>query len=176
MIRTVLVSICCGVVLFVWGFVSWTVLPWHNAAAKKFINEEVVGEFLKKEAHTSGIYYLPFDGRDHKPGQASAFLNIIPNGFDMDLGRLMVQALIGQFLCAVMVCLLLQCTQGLTYKRRVGFVALVGIVIGFASHFPYWNWFGFPSEYVAVMVVDFFIAWLLAGIIMAAFIGRAQTT
>lgn len=174
MLKTFIVSALCSVVLFVWGFISWALLPWHNAVAKKFINEAEASQFLKQQAHGPGIYYLPYSAEDHKSGQTSAFINLIPDGFDMNMGKLMGQALLGQFICAWLVCSLLKCTSGLSYSKRVGFVALVGALIGFASHFPYWNWFGFPTEYVAIMVADYFIAWLLAGIFMAAFVGRAQ--
>ena len=31
-----------GLTLFVWGFVSWTVLPWHNMTFSTFTDEDEV--------------------------------------------------------------------------------------------------------------------------------------
>lgn len=152
--------------LFIWGFISWAVMPWYNAVA----NEAAVAQVLKTSAAKAGVYYLSFAEEDHKPGEAAVFVNVLPNGFDMNMGKLMATALVGQFIAVLLVLLLLRQTCGLSYCQRVGFVALAGLAIGFISHFPYWNWFGFSSGYVAVIVVDTLIGWVLAGLVMAKFI------
>ena len=156
--------------MFIWGTLSWTLLPWHNAVANKFTDEDSVSQLLKQNATDAGVYYLPFSEEDHQPGKAAAFINVLPNGYDMDMGKLMGTAMFGQLVAAFLVLLLLRSTTGLTYWCRVFFVTLVGLIIGFASHFPYWNWFGFSTSYVVVAVVDSTIAWFLAGLIMAKFV------
>ena len=171
----VLAVVFAGIVLFVWGFISWAVLPWHNAVANKFNNEAVVAEVLKANAVKAGIYYLPFAEEDHRPGETAAFVNVLPDGFDMNMGKLMGFALAGQFIAALLVVLLLNQTSGLDYCRRAGFVALVGLAIGFISHFPYWNWFGFSTGYVLVIIADTLIGWILAGLVIGKFIiGKAS--
>ena len=166
-----LIAAClCALILFIWGFISWAVLPWHNTVANKFTDEAVVSQVLKKNAPTAGIYYLPFAEKDHRQGEAAAFVNVLPNGFDMNMGKLMSRALLGQFIAALLVILLLRNTSGLNYYQRVGFVSSVGLAIGFISHFPYWNWFGFSTEYVVVIILDSLIAWALAGLVMAKFV------
>jgi len=173
--KTHLIAAClCALVLFIWGFISWVVLPWHNAVANKFTDEAAVSQVLKNNAPTAGIYYLPFAEEDHRQGEAAAFINVLPNGFDMNMGKLMFQALFGQFIAALLVIVLLRRTWGLHYWQRVGFVSSVGLAIGFVSHFPYWNWFGFSTEYVAVVILDSLIAWALAGLVMAKFVSGKE--
>lgn len=164
-----------AVVLFFWGFVSWTVLPWHNIVANKFVSESSVAQVLKQNAPTAGIYYLPFAEEDHKTGEAAAFVNVLPNGFDMNMGKLMAIGVLGQVVAAFLVVLLLRNTSNLRYWGRVGFVALIGLVIGFVSHFPYWNWFSFSTAYVIVTILDSVIAWSLAGLVMARFVTGEKT-
>lgn len=177
MIKNLLAVVLCAVVLFIWGFVSWAVLPWHNTVANKFKDEGAVSQVLKLNAATAGVYYLPFAEEDHRAGEAAAFMNVLPNGFDMNMGKLMGQALIGQMAAAFLVLLLLRSTSGLGYFRRVLFVAGFGLAVGFISHFPYWNWFGFSAEYVTVIVLDSLVAWTLAGLVMAKFVvGRPATS
>jgi hypothetical protein len=55
------------------------------------------------------------------------------------------------------------------------FIALVGLIIGFVSHAPYWNWFGFSTPYVIVIILDTVIGWTLAGLVIARF-SEGKTT
>ena len=167
--RTVLLSVTGGVVLFVWGFISWAVLPWHNMVANKFVNEAAISQALKDNSSQRGVYYLPYSEEDHGPNQVGAFVNVLPQGTEMNMGRQMAVGLVTQILSALLVLGLLSMTKGLTYSGKVGFFALVGLTIGFVSHAPYWNWFGFPTPYIVVMILDISIGWTLAGLVMAKF-------
>ena len=48
-----------GIVVFLWSFVSWTVLPWHKVDLLKFTNEEEVASVLARNVKTEGFYSLP---------------------------------------------------------------------------------------------------------------------
>ena len=168
--KILLTALLCSLVLFVWGFVSWTILPWHNTVANKFKSEAAVAEALKQNAPRAGIYYLPFAQEDQKRGETAAFVNVLPRGHLTGMEGMMGTAVAGQFVAALLVILLLRTTSNLGYAGRVAFVALVGVVIGFASHFPYWNWFGFSTAYVMVIIADSAVAWALAGLVMARFV------
>lgn len=167
--KTLPLSLVAGAVLFVWGFISWAVLPWHESVAHKFSDEAAVAQVLKANAPEQGVYYLPFAEEDHKPGEAAAFVNVLPQGFDMNMGKLMGIGLLTQIISAFLVLLLLRQTRGLSYMGKVMFVALVGLTIGFVSHAPYWNWFGFSTSYVMVIILDTVIGWTLTGLVIARF-------
>ena len=122
---------------------------------------------MQNNAPVAGVYYLPFSEQDHKAGEAAAFVNVLPQGFDMNMGRMMLTALLLNMLSAFIVTMLLRQTVQPGYMQRVGFVTLMGLAIGFISHHPYWNWFGFSSAYVVVIIIDTVIAWLLAGLVIA---------
>lgn len=174
MMRNLLLSAVAGMVLFVWGFVSWAVLPWHNMVANKFTDEAAVSQVLKDNAPQAGVYYLPFSEQDHGPGQVGAFANVLPQGTEMNMGRQMGIGLVTQIVSAFLVLALVSMTSGLVYWGKVGFFALAGLTIGFVSHAPYWNWFGFPAPYVGVTILDILTGWILAGLVVAKFVrGRA---
>lgn len=164
-----------GLVLFLWGFVSWAVLPWHENVAHKFSDEAAVAQVLKANALEPGVYYLPFAEEDHKPGETAAFVNVLPQGFDMNMGKLMGIGLLTQVIAAFLVVVLLRRTRGLSYLGKAMFIALVGLIIGFVSHAPYWNWFGFSTPYVIVIILDTVIGWTLAGLVIARF-SEGKTT
>lgn len=171
--KTLLLSVAAGVVLFVWGFISWAVLPWHDMVANKFIDEAAVAQVLKANAPQQGVYFLPFSEQGHGPNQVGAFANVLPHGTDMNMGKQMAIGLATQIVGAFLVLLLLSQTGRASYWRKVGFVALVGLIIGFVSHAPYWNWFGFPASYVLVTILDTLIGWTLAGLAVARFTNPA---
>ena len=167
--KNLLLSVVAGIVLFVWGFISWAVLPWHNMVANKFTNEAAVAQALKENSPQQGIYYLPFSEKDHGPNQVGAFANVHPQGTEMNMGKQMAIALVTQIIGAFLVLMLLRQTGGLTYWGKVELFALVGLIIGFVSHVPYWNWFGFPAPYVLVTILDTAVGWTLAGLAVAKF-------
>ncbi len=167
--KNALLSLAAGLVLFVWGFVSWAVLPWHMMVANKFTDEGAVSRVLKDNSPRTGVYYLPFSEKDHGPNQVGAFANVLPQGTDMNMGKQMSIGLVTQIVSAFLVLSLVSMTTGLTYWRKVGFFSLVGLTIGFVSHAPYWNWFGFPTSYVIVTILDILIGWILAGLAIAKF-------
>ena len=174
MTRNLLLSVVAGLVLFVWGFVSWTILPWHNAVANKFTNEAAVSQALKENSPQQGIYFLPFSEKDHGPNQIGAFVNVLPQGTEMNMSKLMAIGFITQIIGAFLVLLLVSYTRSFSYWGRVGIFSLMGLIIGFVSHAPYWNWFGFSSSYVIVTIVDTLIAWTLAGLAVAKFVKPIQ--
>lgn len=169
--QKLLPSLVAGVVLFIWGFISWTVLPWHDAVANKFVDEVVVSQILKDNSPQSGVYYLPFSPEDHTPDRVGAFVNVTIEGMDMNMGRQMAIALLTQIIGAFLVLTLLGTKRDMSYGCKVGFFSLVGLTIGFVSHAPYWNWFGFSTPYTAVMIADSMIAWTLAGLVAARLTG-----
>ena len=167
--KIILAAVLGGLAVHIWGFISWVILPWHNSVANKFTDETVVAQVLQNNASVAGVYYLPFSEQDHKAGEAAAFVNVLPQGFDMNMGRMMLMALLLNIFSAFIATILLRQTSQLDYIQRVGFVTLTGLAIGFISHHPYWNWFGFSSAYVAVIIIDTVITWLLAGLVIAKF-------
>ena len=168
--NNLLAIVLSAIVLFVWGFISWAVLPWHMKVAHKFASESAVAQALKENAPAAGIYYLPFEEEGHRPGEPAAFVSVAPDGYDPNMVKMMGISVLGQMVAALLVLLLLRRTANLNYWERVRFVALVGVAIAFISHFPYWNWFKFSDSYFLVTILDSLIAWTLAGLVMARFV------
>ena len=173
--RNLLLSLLAGVVMFVWGFLSWAVLPWHMAVANKFTDEAAVSATLKANAPQTGIYFLPFAEEDHGPNQVGAFASVLPHGTEMNMGKMMAIGLANNIISAFLVIVLLSFCPCRNYLHRVGLFALTGLCIGFISHAPYWNWFGFASSYVAVIIIDTVITWTLAGLAVSKFYRQAES-
>ena len=65
--------------------------------------------------------------------------------------------------------------HGLTcYVGRVGFVLLLGLLPFFTLSFPYWNWYGFPTNFTLAQLADKLITYLVAGLVLAALVEPSQ--
>jgi hypothetical protein len=177
-----------GLVLFVWGTVSWMVLPWHLMTLQKFTDEAAVAGILSLTAPQAGVYILP-NPHKHDPGltqeQKKAaeeeghrrmmrgpfmFASVSLSGV-RDLKSALVTSLLGNILAALLATWLLLKTSGLGYLGRAGFLVLVAMTAAVIDYLPNWTWWTFSTSYTAVAFADLLIGWLLAGLVMAKVVG-----
>ena len=55
---------------------------------------------------------------------------------------------------------------GATLGRRLAFGAALGAFASLAIDFSYWNWYGFPSDYLAAQLVTAIVGWSLAALVL----------
>jgi hypothetical protein len=87
-------------------------------------------------------------------------------GFGSYSRGLIVQLLSLMAAAFLLTWLLLQ-TAGLSYARRVVFLAIVGLAASVIVDLPNWNWWGFSGAYTAVNLTDSSLTWLVAGLVIA---------
>jgi len=164
--RNVIAAVVAGIIMLIWGFVSWTILPWHNTDVHAFADQASTMQVMLDNAPRSGIYTIPANQADYTQNEPAAFVNVLKNGYGAGMGEMMGVGLIGNILMAYLAILLLSKTAGLNYSQKVAFIGLIGLLIGVAASFPYWNWFGFPTGYSLVNIIDTVITWVLAGLVI----------
>ena len=154
-----------GLVVFVWGMLSWMVLPWHKPLLKPFKDEGIVRPLLVSNASQSGVYILPHQyGDDQKTGEEPFVFTVMnPKGL-APIGFLMLRSLAIQILGAGLVTWLLLQTRLPDDNTRLGFVVIVALTAGVVCHLPNWNWWGFPTDYTFVQIADLTIGWFFAGL------------
>ena len=94
-------------------------------------------------------------------------------GFGSYTRGLIVQLLSLMAAAFLLTWLLLQ-TSGLSYARRVAFLATVGLAASVIADLPNWNWWGFSGVYTAVNLADSMLTWLFAGLVIAKVAKAAQ--
>jgi hypothetical protein len=171
-----------AIVLFAWGFVAHTVLPWY-ASSENFTNEDAVSQVLSANAPTSGVYFVPgwkpaegltaeqkkawMEAQKQKAMRGpAAFVAFRRETFDSMARPLIIQYLI----CLVgnlLVTALVLRTRGLTFAGRVGFVVMAGLAAAVLIHLPNWNWYGFSTSYTLFQVFEIVVGSLLSGIVIA---------
>jgi len=165
--KLALLSVAAGLVLFFWGFVSHVALSWQDRTWHKFTDELVVSQVLSDNSPERGLYYLPYSDSDYGSDHLRAFVNVLPPGTALNPGRQVAAGLSIHIFSALLVLGFLVQRRQASFRGTVGIFAGTGLIIGFVSHAYYWNWFGFPTSYVIVTVIDIVIGWTLAGVVVA---------
>jgi hypothetical protein len=179
-----------GITAFLWSFISWSFLPWHLKQYRSFQNEDEVSALVSSHAPESGIYLLPMgpsqEGMNSEQKKAAmeirtekmqkgpvVFAAVQRAGFG-SFPRVLLTQLLYQILAALLLTWLLLQTSGLSYARRVAFLAIAGLAASVIADLPYWNWYGFPAVYTVVNLIDYTLTWLLAGLVIAKVTNTAK--
>lgn len=184
MLRSLILgTILGGLVAFVWSSVSWELLGWHEKTLVSFQNDDEVSVLIASHAPKDGTYILPgmpptegMTAEQQKAAKAALMERmqkgpimiaaVRRGGFGSFARGLIIQVLSLMAAAFLLTWLLLQ-TSGLSYHKRVMFIAIAGLAASVIVDLPNWNWWGFSGVYTAVNLIDVTITWLLAGLVIA---------
>jgi hypothetical protein len=186
MTRILLGGAVAGVVIFFWGFVSHMLLPLGEMGLQSIPHEEDLAAAIKKDVREPGLYFVP--GRDMSKSQSTeeveahmakvtkgpyGFMVIYPDGRDPSLIKHLPIEFGTNVVCALLAAILVsQLRPG--FFVRVGCVALIGILASIITLVPYWNWYGFPTDFTLAQIGGNTVGWLLAGIVLALIVRPSQ--
>ncbi len=173
-----------GIILFLWSFLAWVILPLHSPTLHEIPNEDAVISALNLALPAHAVYTFP-----HNPGTSAGeaaqnawaekvkrgpggMIIYSPSGADPMMAGQMVGGVIIDILSALIVAWLLTRSTALTasYLSRVAFCGMFAIFAAFFDYLTMWNWMGFPADFTTALIVDGLIAWLLAGLAIAAIV------
>jgi len=183
--RIVKCGLIGGFILFVWGAVSWTVLPWQKAQINTFEDESDVRSAIRNNIKGSGLYVLPnlnaYANNPDKLADAKArmiegpyaTIAVTANGRNPSMVGSAIASLIVKIISACLVTwLLLKTTLPLHYNSSIKFITVVGIVIAIATTIPYVIWFGFPGAFAIGAMIEIVFGWFFASLAIARILER----
>lgn len=186
--RVIFGGILGAVIAFVWSFVSWMVMPWHEWTLQSFRNEEFVSWVIKENVRKDGVYVIPHMGdkksaltpselKDKldqgKTGAKSGpfvYAQIKRKGIDFTSPKQYIISFLTQCVGATLISFLLLKVTESSYGGRLLFVTVTGLIVGILGLVPNWNWFGGGNLFLLVGIADLIITWFLAGLLMAAIV------
>ncbi len=174
-----------ALVYFVWGNISWLMLPWHASTIKHLPEEQLISDTLKTVIAEPGFYSFPSatttEGHQDMKAWAEKYrkgpigsLIFSPNGKE-PIGFLNI---IFGFIGALVIASITMAILGFSRDRVTGFVPrtllvlLLGLLAGFSIHYPYWIWFHFPMDFTLVSMEDTAVSFLLVGMVQAVFVPK----
>jgi hypothetical protein len=178
--RVVLGGLIAGVVVFFWGAASHMALPIGTMGIRQIPNEDAVLAAFRGSITAPGFYFFP--GMDHsKPISDSekatvmakikegptGVLVIHPEGAEAMSPKQLGTELATNVVSALLAAGLLTYVTA-KYIERVLFVTLLGVFGFLTVNVPYWNWYGFPADFIAAELIDQVVGWILAGLVLAA--------
>jgi ABC-type antimicrobial peptide transport system permease subunit len=174
-----------GIVVFIWGAISWMALPLHNATLLKFKDEAAVTAVVAANAPAAGVYLLPnahadvagMTAEQRKAREEAAMkqwgagptaLVAVRLGGVTSMTLFLIVGLLTNVVAGLLVAWLASKTSG-AYWGKVGFVVVIALVAGLLTNLPEWNWWGFSTSFTAVAFVDHVVGWFLGGLVIAKF-------
>jgi len=91
-----------------------------------------------------------------------------------NFGKLLGVEFSTELLEAILAVFLLTQTGIQSFGGRIGFVVLVGILAAITTNIPYWNWYGFPSNYTAAYMFTEIVGFLVVGIVAALLLPKPK--
>jgi hypothetical protein len=190
--RAFLAGILGGIAMFIWSFVAHDLLPLGETGVRQFENEDAMLDALKTNVgDIPGFYHFPGhhagpNATAHERSEAikrameksatgpSGFLIYHPTR-QFSFGKLLGVEFATELLEAILAVFLLTQTRIQSFGGRVGFVVVVGILASITTNIPYWNWYGFPSNYTAAYMFTEIAGFLLVGIVAALLLPKPKS-
>jgi hypothetical protein len=177
--KLLLSSLLGGTVLFIWGFISWAILPWHQP--RSIADSKPVTEALRSTVTEPGVYLLPSmvnaDGSKKSDAENQAAMKqgplmlamIRPGSHDRSMGSYMGVGWAGYVLIALVLALMLSRVP-LGYSCLVKLSGMMGLFAGLMAWLPNMNWWEYPAYYTVPHIIDGVIMGLLAGAVIGKFV------
>ena len=176
--RAILAALVGGVAMYAWSSIAHLVLPISRVGWNEIPGEQPVLTALQTSlGRNPGLYMYPALGADSMDqygrklaANPSGVLIYFPPGRSaMEPGQLVIE-FVSEMLFSLLAIFLLAQTSIKTFAGRVGFVTMVGFLASIATNIPYWNWYGFPTNYtlasITMQVVGFAAAGAAAAVVM----------
>lgn len=162
--RILLAGLAGGVLVFIVSGILHSSRKLAEVGIRAIPNEDLVLLAMRNSIPEAGFYYFPAPNLSpmYKPG-----------GEDSNFGKLLAtQFLIGLAAAFIAAWILGATASGTTYGMRVIIIVLIGLFAEIYIVLPYWNWYGFPTDYAIGHVIGGVVSWAVAGLAMAAIVKR----
>jgi hypothetical protein len=177
--RVILAGLLAGLTVFTWTIVSDMALGLVKIGVQPLPNESAVLSALDQNVKANGLYRFPFEEDPEKWDEAyrtnpRGILVLTPPGQPMNFGKLVATAVLTNVAGGILAAFLFV-AAGLGAAGigpRIAFGAALGGFASLAIDFPYWNWYGFPTNYLAAQLVNSILAWSFAAIVLGFVLRR----
>jgi len=186
--RILIAALLGAIAMFVWTSIAHTMTPLGQIGFSQIPNEApVLAAMQDSIGGTSGLYFYPWvDPKDPKmmEKQAAAeksgphgLLLYHPAGQDLDsdMAPMLVKEFVKQLIQALAAATVISLLAATTYFTRWGAVVLMFVSSSIATNVSYWTWYRFPLDYTCAQIVIELVSGIVAGAVIAWWMGRGKT-
>ncbi len=180
--KNLIAAVVGGIIIFIWQFLSWTVLQLHRPAQEYTPNQQEIIQYLGTQLPGEGGYLLPNTPADATSEQMKAAMEDMDgkpwaviqyhNAMNTSMASGILRSLITDIITVLLLCIII---SGYV-KRRFGnvFVAslLTGIIVFLNA--PYTSHIWYESFDISAHLIDALASWGMCGLWLGWYYGRTK--
>jgi hypothetical protein len=186
--RVLVAALMGGIVMFIWGAVAHMALGLGDIGMRQPVAEDTVLASLRPGlGEQAGVFLLP-SVDPAKMGDKTvmaaysakakaspyAFMVYMPQGDDLsDMSGRLPREWASDTLSALMLAFVMG-LAAFSFMTRLSIALAASVFAWLSTMVPYWNWYLFPTNFTVAALVEQVIGWLLAGAVMAWWLGRSK--
>jgi hypothetical protein len=169
--KQLIASLVGGIILFIWQFLSWSMLPTHHAEYGYTPNQDRIIEALNQNLSEEGTYMVPGvpPGTPHAEAEALMAPNMgkpwasihYHKSFSVDMGMNMFRGFVADFFALLLLTWVLLKFEVLNMRNAVQASIFVGLV-GYLT-IPYLRNIWFEEDSIGYLI-DTLVSWGLVGV------------
>ena len=181
-LRVLVAGLAGGIVMFVWGFVFWAVLPLPKMYLPATPHEAALRKALDDALPASGTYVFPSRTQESDDTMKARYaegpvgtIAFHKGGVDMEDPTIFVKGLLHFIACSTIAAGIMSTVIGSlrSYGSRVLFVFRLGLFAGVAIEFAKTIWFYAPTDFILLNCAYHFTGWGLVGLAIARIVKPA---
>jgi len=190
--RILLAGVLGGIAMFLWSGIAHMATSLGTVGVSEIPNEQSVLSAMQAQlGGASGLYIYPGMGvqanatREQQQAAMRQYdqkLAANPSGlliYHPPGGKALTGAQLGtefgtEVLEALFLAFLLAQANLRGFGANLGFVMVAALMAAITTNIPYWNWYGFPTPYTANYMMTQIVAYLVAGLVAIAVLGRGS--
>ncbi|MDL1893807.1 hypothetical protein FBQ87_13115 [Sphingobacteriales bacterium CHB3] len=179
-------SLVAAVIIFLYQFLSWTVLGIHDTSLKYTPQQEAIAAALSENLTERGMYAIPNLAPGSSREQHEAFEQSMVGKpwaivqYDPQYGGMMSSQMVYGFILNLVAAFAIAYVMSAGGEKFASFGSKLMLVVGFIvflvfqSSLMMANWWETPWHYLSGEITDHVVGWLLGGIWLSWWMGRQQ--
>jgi hypothetical protein len=181
--RVVIGSVLAALVVFMWGFLYWNVLPFRNSATQAAPDEPALAQALAALPGT-GTYQIP-DLRANASQEAYlgrygegpvALILLHKEGVNLSDPSMFINGFLHMLVTSLLIGLVLWKARLATFGARFGLVFLAGLAAAIFANLGEPIWYYQPWDWNLLQFGYDLTVWILIGLVMAKFVQPEPST
>ncbi|WP_207513258.1 hypothetical protein [Longitalea luteola] len=171
-----------GIILFMWQFLSWTVLNLHYNAYQYTPKQDAIMSTLSAQLEKEGQYMMPSLPPDAPMEEHEQFMKTMEGkpwalvqyhqSMSTNMGSNMIRGLIVNMLIVAFFCTIISRMNALNFTAIFISALFVGMIVFF--NVPYTNHIWFKGFDLMAYFIDSIVSWALVGIWLGWLYGRKK--
>lgn len=178
--KTIIAAVVGGIVLFMWQFLSWTILNLHGSSQQYTPKQDSIMQMLKTNLDKEGGYYLPsappgtsFEGMEklaaENVGKPWASIQYHAS-LEYNMGMNMVRGLIADIFIIWLLCWILAKLATNNFTTTFTATLFVGLIVYLNSSYTGHIWY--PMFDIRAYLIDAIVSWGLVGLWLGWWMNR----